>query len=462
MSNPASSFPRRVVFVVLGICVLAVFGVVFTAILWLTRLDKAVDAQVRAIKAAGLPTSGSELNTWYASVPDRENAALVLTQAFLLMRTFPDQRSNEVARIKLPPRGQHLKPEQKDLLSGYVELNAPALAKARESFALAKSRYPVDLTPGVDALLPHLGKIKGLARVADFEAELKRESGRPAEAAAGILANVGLARTLDEEPILVSQLVRSALIKMAVASLERSMTAEGFKDAELSDLATAFTAAERTNLMRRTLIGERAMLMPSFRMSGAAIKGDTGNEEGNPETPSGSPLVGQQRAPLGISGFLERDLNFFLRAMETNIAVLSLPPPQSLAATNLDEQFSLQASRKYYIFSGLFLPSISKISVREADGFARLRTAGTALAIERFRLANGRLPNGLVELTPRFLSAMPIDPFDGASLRYKQLPKGYVVYSVGPDGRDDGGKEFPAKPSGRAAPAYDITITVER
>jgi len=34
--------------------------------------------------------------------PDRENAALVMTQAFALMRTFPDQRSNEVSRFKSP------------------------------------------------------------------------------------------------------------------------------------------------------------------------------------------------------------------------------------------------------------------------------------------------------------------------------------------------------------------------
>jgi hypothetical protein len=38
------------------------------------------------------------------------------------------------------------------------------------------------------------------------------------------------------------------------------------------------------------------------------------------------------------------------------------------------------------------------------------------------------------------LAAVPLDPFDGAPLRYKQLADGVVIYSVGTDQVDDGGK----------------------
>ena len=34
---------------------------------------------------------------------------------------------------------------------------------------------------------------------------------------------------------------------------------------------------------------------------------------------------------------------------------------------------------------------------------------------------------------------MPLDPFDGESLRLKRLPAGPVIYSVGPDRTDNGG-----------------------
>jgi len=75
----------------------------------------------------------------------------------------------------------------------------------------------------------------------------------------------------------------------------------------------------------------------------------------------------------------------------------------------------------------------------------------TSLAVERYRLANDALPDSLSTLVPKFLDAVPIDPFDGQPLRYKKLAKGCVVYSVGEDGKDDGGDE-----------KKDITFTVER
>jgi hypothetical protein len=47
-------------------------------------------------------------------------------------------------------------------------------------------------------------------------------------------------------------------------------------------------------------------------------------------------------------------------------------------------------------------------------------------------------------------------------LRYHRLAKGYVIYSIGADGHDDGGREKPAdwKPGDKTT--YDITFTVER
>jgi type II secretory pathway pseudopilin PulG len=198
-------------------------------------------------------------------------------------------------------------------------------------------------------------------------------------------------------------------------------------------LSIAFAGAERTNLMARALIGDRAMTIPVFRVTFFAR----------------------------LTCMFERDLNFYLRYMETNIALASRPPPWGLAITNLADQ-GVAADRKRYLISGLVLPALSRSMGREIESLARLRLAQAALAIERFRLANGRLPKELNELIPSFLPVVPTDPFDGAQLRYKQRPKGYVVYSVGADGRDDDGTEAPTGPSRNASAPQDITIAVER
>src|SRR5581483_12132155 len=71
---------------------------------------------------------------------------------------------------------------------------------------------------------------------------------------------------------------------------------------------------------------------------------------------------------------------------------------------------------------------------------AMLRCAIAAVAVERYRLANGRWPDKLGDVTPRYLTAVPTDPYDGQPLRYARHKDVVAVYAVGPDGRDDGGK----------------------
>jgi hypothetical protein len=52
------------------------------------------------------------------------------------------------------------------------------------------------------------------------------------------------------------------------------------------------------------------------------------------------------------------------------------------------------------------------------------------------------LPHSLDELTPTFIKQVPNDPFDpaGGPLRYIRTGDSYVLYSVGWDGQDDGGR----------------------
>jgi hypothetical protein len=63
-----------------------------------------------------------------------------------------------------------------------------------------------------------------------------------------------------------------------------------------------------------------------------------------------------------------------------------------------------------------------------------------ALALRAFRLENGQYPATLNELAPRYLKEIPPDPFGGGEkLRYKRTANSYLLYSIGPDGKDDGG-----------------------
>src|SRR2546426_10125380 len=96
---------------------------------WRMYLAHVINRELAEIRAAGLPTNGEELNRWYAPVPDNQNAALVLTQAFDLRRNYSDSRSNLIHNYKLPKRGVALTSEQAELLKGYIALNEACLRK---------------------------------------------------------------------------------------------------------------------------------------------------------------------------------------------------------------------------------------------------------------------------------------------------------------------------------------------
>jgi hypothetical protein len=76
-----------------------------------------------------------------------------------------------------------------------------------------------------------------------------------------------------------------------------------------------------------------------------------------------------------------------------------------------------------------------------------------ALAVERYRRADGGAPPASLEmLVPRYLRAVPQDPFSGKPLVYTRGSDGYRVYSVDNNRTDDGGGFYGVGSRGQMAP----------
>ena len=65
------------------------------------------------------------------------------------------------------------------------------------------------------------------------------------------------------------------------------------------------------------------------------------------------------------------------------------------------------------------------------------------LAATRYRLATGALPESLESLVLDYLPSAPVDVFaqDDASLKLVSTDSAWTVYSIGNNGRDDGGPQ---------------------
>src|SRR5262249_58284858 len=60
----------------------------------------------------------------------------------------------------------------------------------------------------------------------------------------------------------------------------------------------------------------------------------------------------------------------------------------------------------------------------------------------------GRYPKELEALAPAHLARVPQDLFSGKPLIYRPGETGYLLYSVGPNGKDEGGRGPEDEPSG--------------
>jgi hypothetical protein len=165
---------------------------------------------------------------------------------------------------------------------------------------------------------------------------------------------------------------------------------------------------------------------------------------------------------MRYSGIADVDRRFMLETLGQAIAWSEEGTPESLRRTEELIEGVPRESKRFppKIFSRMLLPSLSKAATRFAQFEARRRAALTALAIERYRLEHGgQLPESLADLPSAPAAELRLDPFDGKPLRFGKRPKGFVVYSVGLDRTDEGGREKPLK---AAVGAYDVTFFVER
>jgi hypothetical protein len=76
----------------------------------------------------------------------------------------------------------------------------------------------------------------------------------------------------------------------------------------------------------------------------------------------------------------------------------------------------------------------------------RLLTA--ELAVRCYQSELGRMPPSLEQLVPKYLQQVPTDPFSGKAMIYHPQGTNWVLYSVGEDGVDDGGKRVGRSASG--------------
>jgi hypothetical protein len=452
MTDHAAARPRVSRWLIAaGLLVLIVGGWFGYVSLRMRAQRAAAEAELReAIAEADRLDPGwrlEELEAKRALPAGADNGADCIRKArALLPALWPDSGGEELqTKLSDVPPNHLAPPKQVQALREMLRKVAPAIVEARRLADCKHGWFPITWTDDtVSTRFPHLEDVRSVFWLLALDARLRAEENDPDGALLSCRARLNATRSVGSEPSTISQLVQ--LAGSGTAFVIQRVLALGKPSAEALRVTQELLEEEERHPTLAVML--RAERIWSHRLF-AGLSSDPNTWEkyvadfqlGGKSKPEES----KKRADELIRRAREvhpQVLHFYTQAIE--IAKL----PAHLWKDRLDTLLDAQKDIAELLAPFFSDPRLFAKHCKRSLG--TLRVAAAAVAVERFRQAHGHWPPSLVSLTPAFLRAVPLDPYDGKSLRYREFEGGVIVYSVNEDGKDDGGNVNHFSSSGMA------------
>ncbi len=426
LDEPAIVSPRRWRWVVLAAFLLA-GALIGRAVYNYSRRSPELEQVVAELEASDPRWRLRDIEDDREAVPESENSARVVTSVARLLPPTWSERYKLDTRFLGRPAEVRLAPEEYAELCRALGPVQPALEAAaalpdrpRGRHALVFQRVVIS-TPLTDQ-----GKVQDVALLMRLVAIRRAREAAPAEALRWCLGAANAGRSIGDEPVGVSQLIRADEVILACRAVEHVLAQGVAADADLKRVQEALLDEDRHDGLRVTTRGERGSMDLLFEVL------ETGEVTVN--TLLGRPPTVQERylGGLGRRSFApERAL--YLRLMNRRLAEVHWPMHQQPGLERAFAADVLKLSGKAPVAEAL-LSGLTKSGPSFRRKHASVRALAALLACERYRIQKGAWPADLGQLVPALLSAVPRGPSDGKPLCYTRLPDGVRVYSVGEAG----------------------------
>jgi type II secretory pathway pseudopilin PulG len=405
---------------------------------------RAVEAKLARLRADGIPVTAEEIGRALPDPPPERDARFLLAEAFNFS-PGPVTRNVPVLSEAMPRRGAPIPETMLQDMEVFLANSDRLLAAIPDD--LSGLRFSVGWTNGFTNRLPSvLLDIRQLQQRLAVKTLYESGRGDVLRAAKSLTKGFAFAASVNGDS-LVDAMIRVACAGLMCEVAEQALNRVQFTADDLQKIE-AQVKPERIDDFNNVFIVERHLGVLTFNHMRQRTRGLRGIFINTVQRFKG------RKKPL----YRDEDYLLFLNFNEQQIKLHSRPLVERVRGYDqITTNFMTNARSQT---ANMVMPSWSKAMRTAAETKARLGALKTALAIERFRLANNNaLPATLDALVPDYCSAAPRDPFDEQPLRYKKLPRGYVVYSIGADGVDNAGAE---RTNPKNMSDYDVTITVER
>jgi hypothetical protein len=371
------------------------------------------------------------------AMPDTENSATVISAARARIRALPPPTDDSIDLLHLDPAAA-LTDLQFRAVIDLVESAESAIAPALRLQHYPRGRHPITHSAdGASTRLLHIGDIDDVHKRVLYPLLLMHlHEGDAAAAVRDWIRIAHLGRSFGDEPYGVSQAMRAAWAGQAVRDLERLLGQVVVADSDLTRIQSKLAEDAAYDGWPMFLRDERAMwhrLMTAIQTGmfpPSVVRQFLNDDAGPPRRSRVDAAMGwiTDRMPPDVTAEHAWILRRTTRLLGETADLPWHERTAAIVAANREDA-----------------PSFVRPDYRQAlqkfqRNHALLRCALVAVAAEQHRLEHGAWPASPARLVPTFLPELPVDPFDGKPLRSKRLPDGIVVYSVGPDGVDDGGQ----------------------
>jgi hypothetical protein len=402
-------------------------------------LNQTVAAQARALQneAAVLMTTHLPPN-----LPDQENAAGLYRGASVIFED--DDAFQEIVQKASKTRIDSVDPEAIAFLTRHVE----TLELLRQAAARPTCRFIRDYSrPSVDMLLPEIQFFRDAARILSVSARHQASIGEIPAALSDVISIMKMSLHASSEPILISGLVGLSIDSIAIDVFIDILPFIDADDLVLLKRNDIHNFLSTPPSLTKSMYGEEAFGLIIFSIFG------TGEFE---QWQLASLLMDDLHVPDSFyqqNSFLNptlaayriflfpQDLAIYQQTMHTYQRVAESSDSYAAKQTTLKRiEDDLSSGRPKGFITAYLIPAISKAIESAEKARMRHTTALVAIAATEFRVAHGSLPEKADAMVPDFLPFLPKDAFlDTSRIRYSSKDDGVAIYSVGPNGKDDGG-----------------------
>jgi hypothetical protein len=261
-----------------------------------------------------------------------------------------------------------------------------------------------------------------------------------------------LTRLHQEDLTLVNQMIRVAITGLSFEVTWAALQSSDWTEAQLAGLQEEWERVAILEKMPRTVEMERAQILVLFEA--ARTNGLRGARASWGLAPGGrrnfkAVLEEEVLDRFWRVAWAEADELFYLECMQRELDAIRkaqltkswMSVSGEFNATHDRIEARLNAFDSFrYTLSGMTIFSWQKAFENVMRQETQRSLLIAAIALQRCQLRHGKLPPDLAALAPEFLAAVPLDYMNGQPLHYRVDPDGsFRLYSVGLDGKDDGG-----------------------